>query len=112
MEAKSKLIQIPFMTNCKLSKDMGPQSDADLEVIWVIPFQNVIWSFMYAMVCKRLDIGHVKGLWINLWLISNNHIGLQWNKFLLFGKHNGFWLMFEKKHQGWYYGQGTFWQGC
>jgi hypothetical protein len=41
---------------------MGPQSDADLEVIWVIPFQNVIGSFMYAMVCKRLDIGHVKGL--------------------------------------------------
>jgi hypothetical protein len=50
------------MTNCKLSKDMGLQSDADLEVIWVIPFQNVIGSFLYAMVCKRLDIGHVKGL--------------------------------------------------
>lgn len=59
--AESKPIQIPFMTNYKLSKDMGPQNDADLEVMWVIPFQNVIGSFIYAMVCKRFDIRHVVG---------------------------------------------------
>jgi hypothetical protein len=41
---------------------MGPQSDEDLEVMWVIPFQNVIGSFMYAMVFKRLEIGHVVGV--------------------------------------------------
>jgi hypothetical protein len=58
---ESKPIQIPFMTNYKLSKDMGLQNDADLEIMWVIPFQNVIGSFMYAMVCKRFDIGHVVG---------------------------------------------------
>jgi hypothetical protein len=41
---ESKLIQTPFMTNCKLSKDMGFQNDANLEIMWVIPFQNVIGS--------------------------------------------------------------------
>jgi hypothetical protein len=25
-----------------------------LKIIWVIPFQNVIGSFMYAMVCKKI----------------------------------------------------------
>jgi len=59
--AKNKPIQIPFMTNYKLSKDLGSQNGTDLKVIWVIPFQNVIGSFMYAMVCKKFDIGHVVG---------------------------------------------------
>jgi hypothetical protein len=53
---KSKSIQIHVMTNCKLSKDMGPQSDVDLETMQAILFQNAIGSFMYAMVCIRLDI--------------------------------------------------------
>jgi hypothetical protein len=59
--AKNKPIQISFMTNYKLSKDLGSQNGTDLKVIWVIPFQNVIGSFMYAMVCKKFDIGHVVG---------------------------------------------------
>jgi hypothetical protein len=35
---------------------MGPQSDADLEAMQAILFQNAIGSFMYAMVCIRFDI--------------------------------------------------------
>ncbi len=31
--AKSKLVRTPFMTNCKLSKDMGLQNDVNLEVM-------------------------------------------------------------------------------
>jgi hypothetical protein len=50
------------MTNCKLSLDMGLQNDAHLEVTWAIPFQNVIGSFMYAMVCIRFDIVHA--VWV------------------------------------------------
>jgi hypothetical protein len=41
---------------------MGLQSDAHLEVMWAILFQNVIESLMYAMVCIRLDIVHV--VWV------------------------------------------------
>jgi hypothetical protein len=41
---------------------MGLQSDEDFEIMWAIPFQNVIGSFIYAMICKRLDIGHVVGV--------------------------------------------------
>ncbi len=56
--AESKLVQTPFMTNCKLLKDMGLQSDVDFETMWSIPFQNVIGSFMYEMVCIRPNIAH------------------------------------------------------
>ncbi len=54
--AKNKLVQIPFMINCKFLKDMNPQNDANLEAMWVSMFQNVIGSLIYAMVCTRLDI--------------------------------------------------------
>jgi hypothetical protein len=58
----NKLVRTPFMTNCKLSKDMGFQNDVNLKVVQAIPFQNVIGSFMYAMVCTRLDIAQVVGV--------------------------------------------------
>jgi hypothetical protein len=64
------------MTNCKLLKGMGLQNDANLEIMWVIPFQNVIGSFMYAMVWTKLDIAQVVGV-TSLWIILGNHIGLQ-----------------------------------
>jgi len=32
---------------------MGLYSDADLEAMWVIPFQNVIRSLNYVMECTR-----------------------------------------------------------
>jgi len=56
--AESKLIWTPFMTNCKLLKDMGLQNDVDFETMQPIPFQNVIESLMYEMVFIRLDIAH------------------------------------------------------
>jgi hypothetical protein len=59
---ENKLIRTPFMTNCKLSKDMGPQSDLNLEGMWVILFQDIIGNFMYAIVCTRLDIARQWGL--------------------------------------------------
>jgi hypothetical protein len=59
---QNKLVQIPFMNNCKFLKDMNPQNDANLEAMWVIMFQNVIGSFVYAMACTRLDIAQQWGL--------------------------------------------------
>ncbi len=59
---ENKLIRSPFMTNCKLSKDMGPQSDVNLEGMWVILFQDVIGNLMYVIVCTRLDIAKQWGL--------------------------------------------------
>jgi hypothetical protein len=44
------------MTNCKLSKDMGLQIDANFEALQAIPFQNVIRNLMYTKVCTRPDI--------------------------------------------------------
>ncbi len=59
---ENKLVQTPFMTNWKLSKDMGPQSDEDLEEMWAILFQNAIRSLVYAMVCTRFNIAKVVGV--------------------------------------------------
>ncbi len=59
---ENKSIQTPFMTNCKLSNDMGLQSDANFEAMWAISSQNVIGSFMYAMVCTRSNITQVGGV--------------------------------------------------
>jgi len=56
--AKSKLVRIPFMTSCKLLKDMGFQSDVNFGTMWPIPVQNIIRSFMYEIVCIRFDIAH------------------------------------------------------
>jgi ATP-binding cassette subfamily B (MDR/TAP) protein 1 len=60
--AKSKFVPTHFMTNYKLFKDMGPQSDVNLEAMQAILFQNVIGSFMYAMVCIRPNIAHAMGV--------------------------------------------------
>jgi hypothetical protein len=49
------------MTSHKLSKDMGLQNYANLETMWVSLFQNVIESFMYAMVCTRPDVAQAMG---------------------------------------------------
>jgi ATP-binding cassette subfamily B (MDR/TAP) protein 1 len=68
---KNKSIQIPFMTFCKLSKDMGIQNDVDLEVMWVIPFRNVIGSFMCAILCTRHDIAQAMGV-VNQFMV--NHV--------------------------------------
>jgi ATP-binding cassette subfamily B (MDR/TAP) protein 1 len=68
---KNKSIPIPFMTFCKLSKDMGIQNDVDLEVMWVIPFRNVIGSFMYAILCTRHDIAQAMGV-VNQFMV--NHV--------------------------------------
>jgi len=46
------------MTNCKLSKDIGLQNDANLEIMWVIPFQNAIGSFMYVIICIKPNIAY------------------------------------------------------
>jgi hypothetical protein len=59
---ENKSIWTPFMTNCKLSKDISLQSDANFEAMWAILSQNVIGSFMYAMVCTRFNIAQVGGV--------------------------------------------------
>jgi hypothetical protein len=64
---ENKLIITPFMTSCKLPKDMGPQSDTNLEGMWVILFQDVIGNLMYEIVCTRFDIVRQWGLRTNLW---------------------------------------------
>ncbi len=46
---KKKLIQPPFMTNCKLLNNTSPQNDVDLEAMQAIPFQKIIKNFMYIM---------------------------------------------------------------
>ncbi len=41
---------------------MDPQNDVGLNAMHAIPFQNVIGSLMYAMVCTRPNITHAMGV--------------------------------------------------
>ncbi len=59
---ENKLIWTLFMTNWKFSKEMGPQSDVDLEEMRAVLFQNVIGSLVYAMVYTRPNIANVVGV--------------------------------------------------
>jgi hypothetical protein len=45
-----------FITNYKLSKDIEPQNDGNLEAMGVITFQNGTRNLMYVMVYTRLNI--------------------------------------------------------
>ncbi len=69
---ESKLVRTPFITNCKLLKDMGCQSDANLEAIHVIPFENAIGNLMYVMVCIRFDIVQVVGV-VGQFIVNFRH---------------------------------------
>ncbi|KAF2293063.1 hypothetical protein GH714_035910 [Hevea brasiliensis] len=49
---------IPFAAHFKLSADMSPKTDKEMEHMSNVPYLSIVGSIMYAMVCTRLDISH------------------------------------------------------
>ena len=54
----SKPITVPLATHFKLSADMSPKTNMEMEHISSVPYSSAVGSIMYAMVCTRLDISH------------------------------------------------------
>jgi hypothetical protein len=58
----AKPISTPFSIHFKLTKEMCPKTQEDIEYMSRVPYSSAIGSLMYAMVCPRPDISHVMGV--------------------------------------------------
>ena len=58
----AKPVSTPLATHFKLSKEMCPKTQEDIEYISKVLYQLAVGSLMYAMVCTRPDIAHVVGV--------------------------------------------------
>ena len=56
MEAKTKSVSTPLASYFKLSAGMSPSTDDECLYIAQVPYQSIVGSLMYAMVCTRPDI--------------------------------------------------------
>ena len=57
----AKPVSTPLASHFKLTKDMCPKTQEEINYMSKVPYSTV-GSLMYAMVCTRLDIGHVVGV--------------------------------------------------
>ena len=58
----AKPVSTPFSTHFKLSKEMCPKTQEDMDYMSKVPYASAVGSLMYAMVCTRPDIAHAVGV--------------------------------------------------
>eukprot|EP00253_Pinus_taeda_P016872 PITA_16872 len=58
----AKPISTPFASHFKISKEMGPKTQEDMDYMSKVPYASAVGSLMYAMVYTRLDIAHAVGV--------------------------------------------------
>ncbi|KAF2317627.1 hypothetical protein GH714_025846 [Hevea brasiliensis] len=54
----AKPVTVPFTAHFKLSTNISPKIDEEMEHMSSVPYSSVVGSIMYAMVCTRPDISH------------------------------------------------------
>jgi hypothetical protein len=52
----------PLAIHLKLTKEMCPKTQEEIEYMSRVPYSSTIGSLMYAMVCTRPDIAHAVGV--------------------------------------------------
>jgi hypothetical protein len=57
-----KLISTPLANHFKLTKEICPKTNKEIEYMSRVPYSSTIGNLMYAMVCTRLDIAHAVGV--------------------------------------------------
>ena len=57
-----KSVSTPFASHLKLSKEMYPKTQKDMDYMSKVPYASAVGSLMYAMVCTRPDIAHAVGV--------------------------------------------------
>ena len=55
-------ISTPFSSHLKLSKEMFPTTQEEMDYMSKVPYASAIGSLMYVMVFTRPDIAHVVGV--------------------------------------------------
>eukprot|EP00253_Pinus_taeda_P004652 PITA_04652 len=58
----AKPVSTPFASHFKLSKEMCPKTQEDMDYMSKVPYASAVGSLMYAMVCTRPDIAHAVGV--------------------------------------------------
>ena len=53
-----KPVIVSFAAHFKLSANMSPKINEEMESICSVPYSSAVGSIMYAMVCTRSDISH------------------------------------------------------
>jgi len=54
----AKPVSTPLAAHFRLSSDLCPQSDHEIEYMSRVPYSSAVGSLMYAMVCSRPDLSH------------------------------------------------------
>jgi len=58
----SKLVKVPIPVGVMLSTKQCPKTQEEEEDMSHVPYESVVGSLMYVMVCTRPDIAHVVGV--------------------------------------------------
>ena len=58
----AKPVTTPLDNHSKISKEMCPKTQEEIDYMSKIPYSSVVGILMYAMVCARPDIAHVVGV--------------------------------------------------
>ncbi|KAF2308258.1 hypothetical protein GH714_039520 [Hevea brasiliensis] len=58
----AKHVTVLFVAHFKLSANMLPKTDEEMEHMSSVPYSSAVGSIMYAMVCTRPDISHGVGV--------------------------------------------------
>jgi hypothetical protein len=58
----AKPVSTPLASHFKLTKEMCPKTQEEIEYMSRVPYSSTVGSLIYAMVCTRPDIAHVVGV--------------------------------------------------
>ena len=58
----AKPVSTPFASHFKLSKEMFPKTQEDMDYMSKVPYASAVGSLMYVTVCTRPDIAHAVGV--------------------------------------------------
>ena len=58
----AKPVSTPLAIHFKLSKDMCPETQEEIDYMSQIPYLSTVGNLMYAMVCTRPYIAHPVGV--------------------------------------------------
>ena len=58
----AKPVSTPLANHFKLTKEMCPKTQEEIDYMSKVPYSSAVGSLMYAMVCTRPDIAHAVGV--------------------------------------------------